>query len=59
MGKPGRRHYRVAQRETEEFAQHSCSCVDKHRIVAIICLVSVGAFVKGCLFGYLVSRHND
>ncbi len=59
MGKPGRRHYRVAQKETEDFAQSTCSCDNKHKIIAVIAIVSIAAFVKGCLLGYLLTRNND
>ncbi len=58
MGRPGRRHYRVAQKEVET-CSHECSCQDKKKVIAVIALVCVAAFLKGFVIGHLVSRNND
>ncbi len=59
MGRPGRRHYRVAQRETEEFTGTTCSCKDKKKAIAVLIFVSYVAFIKGCLFTYLLTKNRD
>ncbi len=59
MGKTGRRHYRVAQKEIETDTCSSVCCKKKKKIVAVGVVLLVGAFIKGCVFGYLLGRNND
>ncbi len=57
MSKAGRRHYRVAEREVE--ANTQCGCKDKHKVIAVVAVLLVATFIKGCVIGYLIGNKSE
>ncbi len=57
MSKAGRKHYRVAQKEADMNAE--CCCKKKHKVIAVVGVLLIGAFIKGCVIGYLLGNKSE
>lgn len=57
MSTPGRRHYRVAQKEVEACSNDCCKDINKLIAVGVVALVA--AAVQGLIIGYLIGRNKN